>query len=458
VNIIILGAGQVGSSVAAALSSENNDITVVDNSQNRLRDLAERLDIRTVVGHACLPSVLDHAGAADADLVIAVTSSDEVNLIACQVADALFKTPTKIARLRQTEYLQYPELAARRATTVDVAISPEALVCKYVHRLIEHPGALQVLDFADGLVQLVAVRALAQSKLVDQEIRNLRDHLPPGTDFRVAAIFRRGRPIIPEASTRIEAEDEVFFLAERRDIRAVMSALRGADKTARRVLIAGGGNIGLNLARALETQFSVKVLERSRERAKVLAEDLQNSIVLIGDCADEDLLREENIDQTDVYCALTNDDEANILSAMLAKRMGCQRVLALINRPAYAELVEGGSIDIAISPQQITLGALLTHIRSGTMVRVHSLRRGLAEAIEAVAVGDSRTSKVIGRGLEEIELPEEAVIVGVVRGEKLLIAHHDIVVEPNDHLIVFLLDKRQLPKVEAVFRAGATWF
>lgn len=457
-NIIILGAGQVGSSVAAALSSENNDITVVDNSQNRLRDLAERLDIRTVVGHACLPSVLDHAGAADADLVIAVTSSDEVNLIACQVADALFKTPTKIARLRQTEYLQYPELAARRATTVDVAISPEALVCKYVHRLIEHPGALQVLDFADGLVQLVAVRALAQSKLVDQEIRNLRDHLPPGTDFRVAAIFRRGRPIIPEASTRIEAEDEVFFLAERRDIRAVMSALRGADKTARRVLIAGGGNIGLNLARALETQFSVKVLERSRERAKVLAEDLQNSIVLIGDCADEDLLREENIDQTDVYCALTNDDEANILSAMLAKRMGCQRVLALINRPAYAELVEGGSIDIAISPQQITLGALLTHIRSGTMVRVHSLRRGLAEAIEAVAVGDSRTSKVIGRGLEEIELPEEAVIVGVVRGEKLLIAHHDIVVEPNDHLIVFLLDKRQLPKVEAVFRAGATWF
>jgi trk system potassium uptake protein TrkA len=200
------------------------------------------------------------------------------------------------------------------------------------------------------------------------------------------------------------------------------------------------------------------VLERSRDRAKVLAEDLQNSIVLIGDCADEDLLREENIDQTDVYCALTNDDEANILSAMLAKRMGCPRVLALINRPAYAELVEGGSIDIAVSPQQITLGALLTYIRSGTMVRVHSLRRGLAEAIEAVAIGDSRTSKVIGRSLEEIELPEAAVIVGVVRGEKLLIAHHDIVIEPNDHLIVFLLDKRQLPKVEAAFRADATWF
>lgn len=457
-NIIILGAGQVGSSVAAALASENNDITVVDNNQTRLRELAEKLDIRTVLGHASLPSVLDHAGADDAELVIAVTSSDEVNLIACQVADALFKTPTKIARLRQSEYLQHPEITAGRGGSVDVAISPEALVCKYVQRLIEHPGALQVLDFADGQVQLVAVRALSGGKLTGQEIRNLREHLPPGVDFRVAAIFRRGKPIIPEASTCIEADDEVFFLAERRDIRAVMQALRGQDKTARRLLIAGGGNIGLNLARALENQFSVKVLERSRDRAKVLAEDLQNSIVLIGDCADEDLLREENIDQTDVYCALTNDDEANILSAMLAKRMGCPRVLALINRPAYAELVEGGSIDIAVSPQQITLGALLTYIRSGTMVRVHSLRRGLAEAIEAVAIGDSRTSKVIGRSLEEIELPEAAVIVGVVRGEKLLIAHHDIVIEPNDHLIVFLLDKRQLPKVEAAFRADATWF
>ena len=185
---------------------------------------------------------------------------------------------------------------------------------------------------------------------------------------------------------------------------------------------------------------------------------MQNSIVLVGDCTDEDLLREENIDQTDVYCALTNDDEANILSAMLAKRMGCPRVIALINRPAYAELVEGGSIDIAVSPQQVTLGALLTYIRAGTMVRVHSLRRGMAEAIEAMAVGDARTSRVVGRGLEELELPEAAVVVGVVRGEKLLIAHHDVVVEPNDHLIVFLLDKRQLPKVEAAFRADATWF
>jgi trk system potassium uptake protein TrkA len=455
--ILILGAGQVGSSVAAALASENSDITVVDTDPVKLRDLAERLDIRTIVGHASLPSVLGHAGAEDADLVIAVTSSDEVNLVACQVADAVYKTPTKIARLREMEYLQHPELTQRGRSSIDVAISPEALVCSHVQRLIEYPGALQVLDFADGRAQLVAVRAVAGGALVGHEIRELRQHLPPDVDARVAAIFRGGKPITPEGHTVIEVDDEVFFLADRRDIRTVMSELRRLDKPVRRVFIAGGGNIGRSLAKALESTFSVKILERSRDRAKSIAEDLRNSIVLVGDCADEDLLREENIDQTDVYCALTNDDEANILSAMLAKRMGCPRVISLINRPAYAELVEGGSIDIAVSPQQVTLGALLTYIRQGTMVRVHSLRRGMAEAIEAVAIGDRRTSKVIGRALEELELPSAATIGGIVRGEKLIIAHHDVIVEPDDHVILFLMDKRQLPQVEALFRADATW-
>lgn len=455
--ILILGAGQVGSSVAAALASENSDITVVDTDQTKLRELAERLDIRTIVGHASLPSVLGHAGAEDADLVIAVTSSDEVNLVACQVADALYKTPTKIARLREMEYLQHPELTQRGRSSIDVAISPEALVCKHVQRLIEYPGALQVLDFADGRAQLVAVRAVAGGALVGHEIRELRQHLPPEVDARVAAIFRAGKPITPEGHTVIEVDDEVFFLADRRDIRTVMSELRRLDKPVRRVFIAGGGNIGRSLAKTLESTFSVKILERSRERAKSIAEDLRNSIVLVGDCADEDLLREENIDQTDVYCALTNDDEANILSSMLAKRMGCPRVISLINRPAYAELVEGGSIDIAVSPQQVTLGTLLTYIRQGTMVRVHSLRRGMAEAIEAVAIGDRRTSKVIGRALEELELPSAATIGGIVRGDKLLIAHHDVIIEPDDHVILFLMDKRQLPQVEALFRADATW-
>jgi trk system potassium uptake protein len=455
--ILILGAGQVGTSVAGALAKENNDITVVDTDNARLSELRERYDLRTVLGHASLPSVLSHAGAEDCDMVIAVTSQDEVNMVACQVADTLFRTPTKIARIRQVEYIGHPELMHKGRSSIDVAISPEQLVCAHVQRLIEYPGALQVLDFAGGRAQLVAVRAYSDGALVGHELKDLRQHMPPDVDARVAAIFRKDRAIIPEGSTVIEVDDEVFFLAARRDIRTVMAELRRVDKPARRVFLAGGGNIGRALAKALESKYSVKILERSRERARMLAEDLVNSIVLVGDCADEDLLREENIDQTDVYCALTNDDEANILSAMLAKRMGCQRVISLINRPAYAELVEGGPIDIAVSPQIVTLSALLGHIRQGAVVRVHSLRRGAAEAIEAQVLGDRRTSKVVGRALEEIELPSGATIGGIIRGEQLIIAHHDVIIEPEDHVILFLADKRQLPKVEVLFSAAATY-
>ncbi len=446
--ILILGAGQVGSSVAAALATENNDITVVDTDHQKLRELAEKLDIRTVVGHASLPSVLAQSGAEEAGLLVAVTSSDEVNLIACQVAERLFKTATRVARLRESEYLGI-------ATAVNAAISPEQLVCRHIERLIEYPGALQVLDFADGRAQLVGVRAIPGGALVGHAIRELRQHLPANVDARVAAIFRNGRPIKPEGTTVIQADDEVFFLADARNITTVMSELRRLDsRPTRRLLIAGGGNIGRKLARNLEKRYSVKVLERSRERARGIAEELLNSIVLVGDCADEDLLREENIDQTDVYMALTNDDEANILSAMLAKRLGCPRVLALINRPSYAELVEGGSIDIAVSPQLVTLSALLAHIREGAPARVYSLRRGAAEAIEAVVRGDRRSSRVIGRSLEELDLPEATTIGGIVRGDKLLIAHHDVVIEPGDHVILFVMDKRQMPQVNALFQAG----
>jgi trk system potassium uptake protein TrkA len=447
--ILILGAGQVGSSVAASLATENNDITVVDTDHQKLRELAEKLDIRTVVGHASLPSVLVQAGAEEAGLLVAVTSSDEVNLVACQVAERLSKTATRVARLREAEYMGM-------ATAVDAAISPEQLVCRHIERLIEYPGALQVLDFANGRAQLVGVRAVRDGALVGHEIRELRQHLPAHVDARVAAIFRKGRALKPEGSTVIQEDDEVFFLADSRNITTVMSELRRLDsRPTRRLLIAGGGNIGRKLARSLEKRYQVKVLERSRDRARSIAEELLNSIVLVGDCADEDLLREENIDQTDVYMALTNDDEANILSAMLAKRLGCPRVMALINRPSYADLVAGSTIDIAVSPQQVTLGALLAHIREGAPAQVHSLRRGAAEAIEAVVRGDRRTSRVIGRSLEELDLPEATTIGGIVRGDKLLIAHHDIVIEPDDHVILFVMDKRQMPQVNALFQAGA---
>ncbi|MGA7802677.1 MAG: Trk system potassium transporter TrkA [Gammaproteobacteria bacterium] len=455
--IIILGAGQVGASVAGNLASEANDITVVDENVQILQDLQDRLDIRTVAGHGAHPDVLDHAGAVDADMIIAVTNSDETNMVACQVAYTLFRTPTKIARVRSGEYLKHSRLFAPDALPVDVLISPEQVVTDYIQRLIEHPGALQVLDFAAGKVQLVAVHAYYGGPLVGHELRRLRDHMP-GVQARVAAIFRRGKPIIPEGDTVIEADDEVFFVAARKNIRAVMAELRTLDKPVKRVMLAGGGNIGMRLARALESKYQVKIIEHESQRARELSERLDKSIVLLGDAADEELLREENIENTDVFCALTNDEEANILSAMLAKRMGARKVMSLINRAAYVDLMQSEAIDIAISPQQATIGSLLTHVRRGDVVAVHSLRRGAAEAIEAVAHGDRKTSKVVGRTIEEIRLPVGTTIGAIVRGEEVLMAHHDTVIEAEDHVILFLVDKRRIAEVERLFQVGVTFF
>jgi len=451
--IIILGAGQVGTSVADNLASEANDITVVDMDAQKLEDLQDRLDLRTVIGHASHPEVLAHAGAEDADMIIAVTNSDETNMIACQVAYTLFHTPTKIARVRAAEYLSQNELFAQEALPIDVLISPEQLVKNYIERLIEHPGALQVLDFAHGLVSLVAVKAYYGGPLVGHELRDLRKHMPK-VESRVAAVFRRGRAIIPEGTTVIEADDEVFFVAAKKDIRAVMGELRKLDRPCKRVMLAGGGNIGYRLAKSLESNYQVKLIEHNLDTSKLLSEKLDRTIVLHGDAADEDLLTEENIENCDVFCALTNDDEANILSAMLAKRMGAKKVMSLINRAAYVDLVQSGIIDIAISPQQATIGSLLAHIRRGDVAVVHSLRRGAAEAIEAIAHGDNKTSKVVGRMIDEIPLPPGTTIGAIVRGDEVIIAHHDSVIEEDDHVIMFLVDKNRIVDVERLFQVG----
>jgi len=454
--IIILGAGQVGASLANNLASEANDITVVDIDGKRLQEMQDRLDLRTVTGQASHPDVLQRAGAEDADMIIAVTNSDETNMVACQVAYTLFHTPTKIARVRAQEYLLFPELFTQDSMPVDVIISPEQLVTDYIHRLIEHPGALQVLDFSGGRVQLVAVKAYYGGPLVGHELRTLRDHMP-GVQTRVAAVYRRGKAINPEGHTVIEADDEVFFIAAKKDIRAVMSELRRLEKPVKRVIIAGGGNIGKRLARALEQQFQVKLIDHNAARTVSISEDLERTIVLHGDAADEELLLEENIEDTDVFCALTNDDEANILSAMLAKRLGAKKVMSLINRAAYVDLVESGDIDIAISPPQATIGSLLAHVRRGDVVMVHSLRRGAAEAIEAIAHGDEYSSKVVGRAVEDIKLPDGTTIGAIVRGDEVLIAHHDTVIQAEDHVLLFVVDKKRIPEVERLFQVGITF-
>ena len=455
--IIILGAGQVGGTLAQNLANEENDITIVDTNSELLRNLQDRMDVRTVIGKASYPNILRQAGAEDADMLIAVTNSDEVNMVACQIAYTLFHTPTKIARIRATSYITRTNLFNNEALPIDVIISPEQVVTNHIKRLIEHPGALQVLDFANGNAQLVAVRAFHGGPLVGQEIRYLRQHMP-SIDTRVAAIFRRDRAIMPEGSTIIEVDDEVFFIAAKNNIRAVMSELRKLESNYSRIIIAGGGNIGERLAEAIESRYRVKIIDHNINRCRYLSQSLNSTIVLQGSSSDQNLLLEENIEETDVFLAVTNDDEANIMSSMLAKRLGARKVMTIINNPAYVDLVQGGDIDIAISPQQVTIGSLLTHVRRGDMVNVHSLRRGAAEAIEAIAHGDENSSRVVGKAIGDIDLPEGTTIGAIVRGEQVLIAHDNIVIETDDHVILFLVDKRRIRDVERLFQVGITFF
>ncbi|WP_448089213.1 Trk system potassium transporter TrkA [Pseudomonas azerbaijanoccidentalis] len=456
--IIILGAGQVGGSLAEHLASEANDITVVDTDAERLRDLGDRLDIRTVQGRGSFPTVLRQAGADDADMLVAVTNSDETNMVACQVAHTLFHTPTKIARVREAAYLTREEqLFQNEAIPVDVLISPEQVVTNYIKRLIQHPGALQVIDFAEGKAQLVAVRAYYGGPLVGQQLRQLREHMP-NVETRVAAIFRRDRPILPQGDTVIEADDEVFFIAAKANIRAVMSEMRRLDETYKRIVIAGGGQIGERLAEAIESRYQVKIIEMNPARCRHLSDTLDSTVVLQGSASDRDLLMEENIADADLFLALTNDDEANIMSSLLAKRLGAKKVMTIINNPAYVDLIQGGDIDIAISPQLATIGTLLAHVRRGDIVSVHSLRRGAAEAIEAIAHGDAKSSKVIGKAIENIGLPPGTTIGAIIRDEEVIIAHDDTVIETGDHVILFLVDKKHIRDVEKLFHVGLSFF
>ena len=455
--ILILGAGQVGSSAAYHLSREEaNEVTVVDKRPEVLRELQDRLDIRTVVGHAAYPETLERAGANDADIIVALTNTDETNMIACQVAYTLYHTPTKIARIRSADYMSAKKLFTQDAIPVDVRISPEQLVCEYIEQLILYPGTLQDLEFANGRVRLVGARADRDGLLVGQQIATLKEHIP-NTEGRIAAIYREGKAMLPDGATVIQEGDEVFFVAARQDIRVFMSEMRKLEDPVRRVVIAGGGNIGVRLALALEQTNQVKIIERNPERAKAISERLNKAIVLVGDAADEEMLLEENIDSADVFCALTNAEEANILSAMLSKRLGAKKVMALINRPSYAELVESGSIDIAISPQQVTIGSLLAHVRRGDVVKVHSLRRGAAEAMEAIAHGTENESKVVGRKIEDIDLPRGTNIIALVRGDRVIIAHHDTVIETDDHVIMFMTDRRKIEKIENLFQVGVSF-
>lgn len=454
--IVILGGNQVGGTLAENLVYEGHDVTVVDNNDMRLKALQDRLDLSTVLGNAAHPTILKKAGADDADLLIAVTNNDEVNLVACQVAYSLFNLPTKIARIRATEYFRYPKLYGKENLPVDVFISPEQLVTSNIRRLVEHPGALQVLDFADGKVKLVAIKPFFGGPLVGKTIASLREELQ--VDTRVVAIFRQNKSIAPEGETVLEVGDEVFFIAASEHIKKVMSALRRLDHPYKRILIAGGGNVGLSVARALEHKYEVKIIEHNRDRAEYIAQELQAATVLHGDAVDRELLHNENIESVDVFCALMQDDENNIMSCMLAKKLGVRTVMALVQRAAYVELIESSMVDIAISPQQATIGYILRYIRRGDIENVYSLRRGAAEAIEMVAHGDEGSSRVIGRTVKELRLPAGVIVGAVVRNDEVIISQKDLIFQPEDKVILFLADKKCVREVEKLFQVSLGFF
>jgi trk system potassium uptake protein len=454
--IVILGAGQVGSSVAEGLVSEQNDITVVDLDAQRLRALEDRLDLRTVMGSAGHPSVLKQAGIEDADLLVAVTQSDDTNLVACRLAGKLFNVPRRIARLRSTDYLSNEKVIGEDGFDIDLAICPEQVLTDYIVKLVEFPEALQVLDFAGGKVSLVAVRAFAGGPLVGRPLKELPQHMPH-IDTRIVAIFRGDRSIVPDGDTVVQPDDEVFCVAASGHIREVMRELRRMDRPVKRVMIAGGGNIGLRLAFALQEEYSVRVIEHNKRRCELLGARLSKTLILNGDATDEALLEDESIADMDLFVAVTNDDENNIMSSLLAKRMGARRVVALINRRSYVDLLQSGQIDIAISPAQATIGTLLAHVRRGDVVAVHSLRRGAAEAIEAVVHGGAESSRIAGRRVDEIRLPAGAAIGALVRGDQVIMCHHDTRIQSGDHVIVFVTSKRLVPQVEKLFQVSASF-
>ncbi|MBS0505814.1 MAG: Trk system potassium transporter TrkA [Proteobacteria bacterium] len=489
--IIILGAGRVGRSAAASLVSEHNDITVIDTDAARLRELESRLDLRGVVGSGIDPAVLAEAGARDTDLLIACAAQDETNLVCAKVAQMQFNVPQCVARVRTSGFEDGSALLSREGFAVDHILCPEDSLVRYIAKLVEYPGALQVREFAGGRACLVSARARAGAPAVGLEIRRLREQMPE-VAVRIVAIYRRfpdepDRFVPCDGATRIEPGDEVFALAGVQRVPQVLAALRlragQPPRVVRRIMMAGGGVVSERLARLLAEQkerFHIKIVEPGAERCVALASSLPEQVlVLQGETSDEELLGEEGIEEVDFFLALSDDDENNIMSCLLAKRMGARRVLALINRQSYAELMHGTQIDIALSPAQAMLGELLAYTRRGDVQAVHSLRRGVAEALEIVARGDRKSSRVVGRRVEDLPLPPQVHMGLIVRGlpdpdapppaegeappappaePEVIIPRSHTVIESNDHVVFFLPHKRLVREVEKLFRVSATFF
>ena len=399
--ILILGSGQVGSTVAQNLAAiPEHDVTVIGTDEVALKSLSSQADIQVITGNGASPSLMEMAGARDTEMLLALTRSDETNLVACRIAASLFNIPNRIARVRHTDYLEFAHENGQgisKALGITDFISPEQLVTEQLISLLSHTSALQVLRFADDNVRMVIVEAVEGGLLVGRPIADITNHLPEGADCQICAVYRNNRMIVPDAQTVIIEGDEVYFLADSRHVQTIMRELRPSERQNKRIMIVGGGNIGYRLAKQVEALYDIKLIESLDSRAEWLAEHLDNTLVLLGSGADEKLLTHEYVDEIDVFLALTNDDENNIMASLLAKDLGARRVLTIINRSRYVDLLEGNQIDIVVSPHLITIGHILASLRRGGVVAVHPLRRGSAEAVEMVV----HSTRLIGRRASE---------------------------------------------------------
>ncbi len=449
--ILILGAGVTGSSVAEALASEENDIVVVDFRTELLDALKERFDIATVAGNAAHPSVLEQAGAQTADMIIAVTDRDETNMLACVIINALYSRPKTIARVRAIDYLKNPLLFGPNGIPVNIVISPEQIVMESIRNLIEFPGVMHISDFAGGLVRLFSVKVVADGSLTGKKIKTLKERLVGGK-IRVVAIFRQGIPLTVNGEAVIETGDEVFFVSPREEVRRVLKELNKLEAPLKRIIIAGGGHVGKRLALALEKDHQVKIIEKDPRRAKKIANDLDHSVVLLGDCADESLLLDEAIESTDLFCAITENDGVNIISASLAKSLGARKAICLLNHISYTKLLPNTGIDVAVLPNQETLGSILKHVRRGDVAQVKSLCGGTAEAIEAVAHHMDGENSVVGRRVDSIDFPEGIVMGALIRNSQVISIHHETLFEEGDHVVMFAMDKKLVVNIEKKFQ------
>jgi len=456
--VIVCGAGQVGFNIARYLSSENNDVTVVDRSADLVRRISDSLDVKGIVGHASHPDSLQQADAEGADILIAVTQADEVNMMACQVAHSLFNLPTKIARVRHQSYLdpQWRKLFSREHMPIDVIISPEIEVARAVTRRLEVPGAFEMIPLAGDRVKLVGVRCDEKCPIINTPLRQLTQ-IFPDLNIVIVGMTRQNRAIVPTADDEMLLGDEVYFVVDSDQLARAMAAFGHEETGARRLLIFGGGNIGLFLAKQVESDYpwiNTKMIEATPERAETIAAELKKTVVLHGDVLESEILEEANVGSADTVVAVTNDDETNILASLLAKRYGCGRTIALINKATYEPLITTLGIDVVVSPRNITVSTILQHVRRGRIHSVHTLREGFGELIEAEAM---ETSSLVGAPLREADIPPGVLIGAIVRDGQVISPRGDTVIQPKDRVVLFS-SAEAVRKVEKMFSVRLEFF